>query len=425
MVSPFDKYENIPGVKVEYENGNLYSEQANLNADTKSVLLVGSAVDGPVGEVVSVRAIGGPKAAEKLFGGMLERVKVETGEVNPDTGEPIMRTVKEPHQGSLIRGMYEALAAGNEDVRLLRISGNTAKTELPAQDVNKDLEQVLGVASGNIAFSEVIGITGDSRLSNNPIQSIREKNSEGQIIKEYSGATAINNVVLSVDTSKGNETVFFKKNVLRPGNKAEVKYSVNNRTYHEVLRSDPDGKLIQDHSATNYFASEHRFFSDDIEKGHTYNVFVDGFAVNQVNSAGEWLWRVGKEDDSVEDPLRDLYTKKEYEQGGIRFTEAYMKAVEEEGYDELTSSVVVEADYFYYDEVATTLTEEYVIKGESTTYELNYTPDDNVKAFYEIGDEVFELKPITEGNPDGDYSMVYPSTHSERTKVVVKPGVVP
>lgn len=61
------------GVKVSYEDGNLYTGKQVEDSRTQAILIMGTAIDGPVGEPVSVNQIGGPKAAEKMFGGLLEK----------------------------------------------------------------------------------------------------------------------------------------------------------------------------------------------------------------------------------------------------------------------------------------------------------------------------------------------------------------
>lgn len=427
MANPLDRYENLPGVKVEYENGNLYSNQQNLDSSTKSVLILGTAVDGPVGEPVSVQDLGGPRAAERLFGGMLKREEVETGEVDPNTGQPLTKTVKVPHEGTLIRAMYEVLEAGAEDVRLLRISGKRAKTELRVHDVEKQLEQVLGLAAGNVAFSQPITLDDSGRLSTEPVGGIKELNAEGDVIKSYDTLTAINNVVRNVDVTGGYETIYFKPNVFRPGNKLEVTFNFNKRTYYEVLHNDPDGLLTQDPNQPNYFESNRKFFSDAVDLGHTMNVFVNGTLIPQINSNGEWLYRPGKEDPEVTNPLKDPYTAKEFEQGGIRFTSAYQAEVANGTYPELDSAAVVTADYFYYDETAKTVVNTFDVPGTDTTYSLDYLPkQEDFEVFYTIGENKYTLEMITEDNPNGDYSMIFPGqVAGEKAKVVVRAGAAP
>ncbi len=426
MANPMDKYSNLPGVKVEYENGNLYSDHQNLNASTKSILIMGSAIDGPVGEPVSVQSIGGPKAAEKLFGGMMKREEIETGEINPNTGEAITRSVKLPHQGNLIRAMYEVLRAGNEDVRLLRIDGKRAKTEIQVKNIDQELDQVLGVATGNTSFSKEINIKDNGRLSSIPVKSIIEQKEDGSVINEYFSQEEINGIILDVDRNPGSETVYFKPDVLRPGNKVKVNYNFNKRNYHEVTKDDDDGKLTFDPTTVNYFSSRNGFWSDDYELGHTINVFVDGTAIPQISPNGDWLWRPGKEDSSVEDPLKDMFTTKEFEQGGVRFTEAYFEEVDKDVYPEIGSSSEVYSDYFYYDEVTLDLSETYDVVGNNTTYVIDYLPlNDNLRVYYEIDGEEIELSQKTDSNPDGEYSMIYPNESGEQAKISIKAGSVP
>jgi hypothetical protein len=422
-----DKYQNLPGVKVEYEDGNLYSNQQNLQANTQSVLIIGSAVDGPVGEPVSVQAIGGPKAAEKLFGGMLKKEEIETGEIDPNTGQKIKKTVKVPHQGNLIRKMYEVLRAGNEDVRLLRISGRRAKTELHAQNVAAELTQLLGLAKGNVAFSKALSLGQDARINSNAIEYIRELMPDGTtLLREFTGS-AVNNVILNVDTTPGSETIHFAADKFRPGNKLEVKVNYSKRNYHEVTRSDADGVLTQDPTKTNYFSGTHGFWSDNVQAGHTINVYVNGIGIPQMNANGQYLWRPGKEDADVTNELTQDYTAKEFEQGGIRFTSAYQQEVQNGVYPALTAAVTVAADYFYYDETPMNHVEVVDVPGSDTTYELNYTPQaDAFRVYYELNGNQYDLTLKDAQNPNGDFTMVFPAQGSkEKVKVVVKAGAAP
>lgn len=425
MVSNFvDKYSSLPGVKVDYEDGNLYTGTQNLQANTPSITLIGSAIDGPVGEPVSVAALGGPKAAEKLFGGMLEKQEVETGEFDPSTGEKLYKTVKVPHAGSLIRGMYEALNAGNEDIRLVRVDGQRAKTELPAEDIAQALVQNLGNAAGNVAFSGAITLTSPGRLSSDPIEYIREKNAAGNIVKEYTGS-AIDHVVLSVDSTSGSEKIYFDTNKFRPGNKLEVKLGYKQRTYTAVTSTDADAVLTQDATKPKRFASTKVFWSDDLAAGHVIKVYVDGNYINQTNASGEFLFRVGNGDPSVTNPLTDLYTAKEHEAGGITFTSLYDAEVANGVYPAL-SGATVKAEFHYYSEVSVSETEEYSVPGSDTTYALDYVPTtDAFAVYFEQAGSRYNLVAST-ATVAGDYSMIFPETGSaEKVKVIIKAGVVP
>jgi hypothetical protein len=430
MANIVDKYENLPGVKVSYEDGNLYSNQQNLQTNTQSVLIIGSAIDGPVGEPVSVAALGGPKAAEKLFGGMLKKVEIETGEVkvDPVTGLDVRvtKTVKVPHQGNLVRTMYEALAAGNEDIRLLRVAGKRAKTELQAVDVAQALEQILGLAKGNVAFSKTLTMDPGGRLSSNPVEYLREKTTAGEIVREFTGAQ-LANMILNVDTTAGSEMIYFEADKFRPGNNLEVKFGYTKRNYSEVLRTDADGALTKDPTASKYFSSTKLFWSDDISLGHTINVYVDGIGIPELNGAGQRLWRVGKADPAVTNELTDELTALEYEQGGIRFTSAYDVEVTNGVYPAITPTTTGAADYFYYDEIQMTGTNEFLIPGQDTTFTLDYMPNsDSFKMFVEASGVRSELTASTTTNPNGQYTMIFPAAGStDKAKVVVKSGAVP
>ena len=419
-----NRYPNLPGFKVGFNDGNLYSDQSNLQANTQSVLILGSAIDGPVGEPVSVLQLGGVRAAEKLFGGVLKKEVIETKKIDPKTGEKIKEVVKIPHEGTLIRTMYEVLEAGNQDVRLLRIDGKSAKTELPVKDSAQQYEQFLGNASGNIAFSHSLSLETGERLNANSIEYVREKNASGNVVREVAGSGLSS--VVTVDTNKDYEAFHFAANQFRPKNTLEVKYKYSKRTYHSVLRSDEDGVLTQDPTKPNYFASVRPLWSDDVAAGHTISVYVDGSAIPQVNSKGQFLWRPGKEDPNVTNELTDYFTTTEFEQGGIRFTSAYLEEVAKGIYPELKSSSVVNADYYYYEESQLNNTVTINIPGQNTTYTLNYVPNlEEFRVYYLLNDNEYELTLKDVNNPNGDYSIIFPSSANEKAKIVINAGAAP
>lgn len=424
-MATFEQYENLPGVKVEYEDGNLYAgNQANPSA-TQSVLIIGTAVDGPVGEPVSVNAIGGPKAAEQLFGGVLERVKVE------ENGT--VRTVKVPHQGTLIRGMWEAIRAGNEDVRLLRISGRAAKSEVAAKDVNSEVTQPLTDATGNqlipgnIAFSTELNLPSDHRfLQIEKIEEFEGSDTTVAPVKTYTGSTGYD----YVDPTAGIEKVFFKKDMFRPKNTLKITYKSSKRTYVEVTRNmngvDSEstlGLLIQDTSNTNHFIAEVGNWSDDPR--HQVLVYIQDangevFTIPSVNSKGERLWRIGNGDPAVKDPLRDAITAKEYKDGGITFTSAYQEEVALGTYPALTSNVTVTVDYFYYHDNETVGTVETTVPGTEKATFLKYIPvSETLEVYYEDNGKKVTL------TPGDDYTIIYPTESGEKTTVLIKAGVGP
>lgn len=420
----FEQYENLPGVKVSYEDGNLYTGNEVQTANTQSVLIIGTAIDGPVGEPVSVNAIGGPKAAEKLFGGLLERVKVEENGV--------IKTVKVPHQGSLIRAMWEAIRSGNEDVRLLRVSGEVAKTELPAKDPNSEVLQPLADAygnqliAGNVAFSKALGLPSDQRLVKiEKVEEFEGTDTSGTPVKTFSDSTGYQ----SVDDTAGAETIYFLKDKFRPKNTIKVSYKAKKRNYTEVTRNDDGvtnpstaGVLTQDLSMTNYFGAEVGNWSDD--PLHQVNLYVidqggEVFAIPSKNASGESLYRIGKQDPNVTDELHDVTTEAEFKQGGIRFTSAYQAEVALGTYPALTN-VTVKADYFYYNDLEVVGTVTAIVPGTEKETFLNFIPESgSLEVYYENAGTKTVLE---EGI---GYTVIFPSNETEKVSIMIKSGAGP
>lgn len=423
--STFEQYENLPGVKVSYEDGNLNSGTQATESNSQSILIIGTAIDGPVGEPVSVNAIGGPKAAEKMFGGLLERVKVEQNGV--------VSTVKVPHQGTLIRSMYEAYRSGSEDVRLLRVSGRIAKTELPAKDPNSEVNQILkdvlgdSLIPGNIAFSKALSLASGTRLVNiEKVEEFAGIDVAASPLRTLTGSTGYTNV----DTTIGSETVYFAKNLYRPTNTVKISYKAKERSYTDVTHSMDGvalpstlGLLTQDPTMTNYFASQVGNWSDD--PLHTVNIFIKDAAgvVNAIpstNSSGDFLWRVGKEDPTITNELRDVTTSTEFQQGGIRFTSAYQAEVALGTYPALTASVVVTADYHYYNDVEVVGSVTQLVPGAEKVTSLNFMPVSNSLEVSYVESGVKSV--LTETT---DYTINFPSDPAGKVEVRIKSGAGP
>lgn len=424
-MATFEQYENLPGVKVDYQDGNLHSGAQTDSASTQSILIIGTATDGPVGEPVSVNAIGGPKAAEKLFGGLLERRKIE------ENGE--IKTVKVPHQGSLIRAMWEALRSGNDDVRLLRVAGSTAKTELPAKDPNSEVLEPLADSSGNqlmpgnVAFSKGLGLSANQRLVKiEKIEEFAGTDLTAAPVKTFPDASGY----LNVDATAGSETVFFAKDKFRPKNTIKVTYKASTRNYTEVSRNDDGvtnpstaGLLTQDPAMTNYFSAEVGNWSDD--PMHQANVYViDGSGnVNTIpstNASGQRLWRIGKQDAAVANELTSVITAEEFKQGGIRFTSAYQTEVGLGVYPNLTSGVTVKADYFYYNDLEVVGTATQVVPGAEKVAYLKFMPvSDSLEVHYEHNGVKHALVDGT------DFTVIFPTVSGQKVEVRVKAGAGP
>lgn len=422
MATVTDQYENLPGVKVNYEDGNLTIGAQSAGATTKSILLIGTATDGPIGEPISLASLGGPREAEKLFGGLTEKVIINDNGVD--------KTVNVPHQGSLVRSMWESYRGGNEDIRVLRLSGRQAKSEIPAKDPNSEVTQPLADASnnnfvnGNIAFNKALTLSAGERLVK--IEKVEEF--EGTDVtaapyKTFPDSTGYQNV----DTTVGMETVYFARDKFRPKNTIKVTYKTKKRTYTEVAHTADGvalpstlGLLTQDPAMTNYFTPEVSNWSDD--PMHTVNVFIKDAAgsvnaIPSVNASGEKLYRIGKEDATIVNELADSTTTKEFQQGGIRFTGAYQAEVAAGTYPALAASVQVTVDYFYYNDLEVQGEATHLVPGNEKVTFLNFTPETGTLVVYT---ELNANKVVLE--IDKDYTLLYPSTSSEKIQVMIKAG---
>ena len=515
-----EKYEHLPGVKVNYEDGNLISSNTQLQGDTNSVLIMGSAVDGPVGKVVSVSEVGGLRAAEKMYGGMLREEKREkvatlgeykasynTSQVNSTsfvvalaksamTGDPVIkesviveqngvkftpvddksnltnqtfyvdvmtgalhfseayqdlkitydvlksRTAKVPHEGNLVRGMYEAYAAGCEDIRLLRIDGKTAKTELTAKDPAQELVEKLGTATGNTAFSENItlpssGTNEEYRLvksPSNPLAAITRvvEHKEDGTTTTWTD-TDISNVVAYVDDTPGSESIDFYANVFKPGNNIEIGYEYIKRTYTYVDRLEADGTLTKVN--TNTYQSPHQFWSQDSAHFPEFAVYVEDSSgttqqVPQTNLDGTtYHWKFSA--DPVNDPNNGELPS---EDGAITFTDEYDTWANANGYPLLADIVNVYASYWYYADgtpiEGTNATDHnsdgnpdyYVAPGSPQLFELSYNPTgDSFRIYFKSGNDEFDLTETTD-SIDGDYTLDF---SGDKPKVSIEAGAVP
>lgn len=417
-------YENLSGTSVSYQDGNLYKNQQQVRANTASTLLIGSAIDGPVGEPISVNAIGGPRAAEKLFGSTVIKQRIDTGKLDPVTGDKVYRFVNMPHQGSLIRKMYEQINQGNDDVRIVRVAGRRAKTELFAKDSSRVRDEVLGKMPGNQAFDLELPISTGVVLPNG-ITKVTIKDSKNAVVRTVSGSQ-VANYVGGLRLEQGKYFVTVKQNVLSFGQLIEVEYNETKRAFTEVQLSlpdlsgkDPDRLLTRDSSAPRYFSSTKRNWSGDLNLGHTITVFVDGRMVPMIDTKGDFVYRPGKEDGTVSNPLQQTPTDLEYSQGGVRFTTAYDTLVASEGFPALGAATVVEAEFFYFTETTTSGLVDKAAVGSAPLFALKAVPETQAfSIYYEVGGAKKYLD-------TADISVQYPAGPSDIARVTLAGDAAP
>ncbi len=420
-----EQYENLPGFKVNYQDGNLAIGATSIGSNTKSLLIIGTATDGIIGEPVSVNALGGPEAAEKVFGKMTKRVQYT------QNGKPV--TVKKPHAGSLIRAMWEAYYMGCEDIRLMRVTGRKGKSEIALKNPNAEKSHPLmdgkgnNLINGNDKFTVGFTLGADERLTT--IVAIEEYEDGNPVpVKTFNGHDGYE----SAENSVGNESITFAKDKFKPGNSIKIKYDIKKRTYTEVAHTEDGvantnstkGLLIQDAVNDHYFKSEKTQWSDD--PMHTIQLFVqDGsgsvMTIPSINASGEKLFRIGEDDPSITNPLTSTQTAMEFQQGGIRFTSAYDAEVLSGTYPDITApGVRVTVDYRYYSDVVTSMEKTELIAGSDKVTILEGTPiGSSLRVYYELAGQQTDLVLGT------DYTTTISVDPAVPSKVIIVPGVGP
>lgn len=130
MAGTTNLYPNLPGHLVEFEDGGTVLRTDVTPISTDSVLLLGTAVDGPINEPVAIDMT----TVESLFG-------KETNANGVPNGSTLVKAAKQ---------LYET---GIRDIRLMRVTGSVASTKIKKDDESistvESVEEDLGVASGN------------------------------------------------------------------------------------------------------------------------------------------------------------------------------------------------------------------------------------------------------------------------------------
>lgn len=130
MANLGNMYPNLPGMLVEFKDGGSALRFNQVQASTDSLLLLGTAIDGPIMEPVAVDV----DSVEILFGSDL-------------------KSNGAPNGSTLVHAFKQAYDAGCQDIRVMRISGQQATAEIGASDVvvtsNKRKDEDLTVVQGN------------------------------------------------------------------------------------------------------------------------------------------------------------------------------------------------------------------------------------------------------------------------------------
>ena len=178
-------YPNLPGHLVEFKDGGLQLTNNPDSISGKSLLILGTAFDGPVNEPVQIDST----TVSQLFG----------SEVNKNGY---------PNGATLTKYAKQAFKNGFTDVRCMRVTGSQAYIEIP-KTISEISEEIEGIpVSGTIQGNEV---KTNMQLQHTPIIGETLKittgiNGSGTTIvansyTEYEGVIGINANVISKNTS--------------------------------------------------------------------------------------------------------------------------------------------------------------------------------------------------------------------------------
>lgn len=133
MQELFNRFPNIPGQLVEFKDGGYSARVNDAEVDTDSILLLGTAVDGPVGEAIAVDH-NDVDGVRRIFGSDVDSNGTSNG-------------------ATLFKFYKQASELGCRDIRLMRVTGTPATASVKAADkvVSEQIkhEEELGIVGGN------------------------------------------------------------------------------------------------------------------------------------------------------------------------------------------------------------------------------------------------------------------------------------
>ena len=183
-----DMYPNLPGVLAQFKDGGLVLRNEINPPATESVLLLGTAIDGPTMEPVAVDA----STVEVLFGKSVN----SNGTLNGAT---------------LVKAFEQAYSAGCRDIRVMRISGEKAGLELNMNTLTKTVEK-----------TDTKSFTADGSVGQVFEVTYNVIDEDANYVKvSINGNELLDNSGLTID---GNEIMVGGDTVLVDGDEVEITY---------------------------------------------------------------------------------------------------------------------------------------------------------------------------------------------------------
>jgi hypothetical protein len=197
---------NIPGMMVEFTDGGLALRRDLSNRSTRSVLILGTAEDGPIMTPVAVDV----DTAEAVFGKGIKANGKSNGATLP---EAFSQLYKE----------------GCRDIRMMRVSGSVASKELYCESLNSTSVEIksesLGLVGGNDEMQFTLNhglIIGDS-------------------VEVYAGGKLVEESRYSVQEGLTSSVVTLQADSVSVGLDLMIKYK-----FHTAIPEDFDGPVTVD-----------------------------------------------------------------------------------------------------------------------------------------------------------------------------------
>lgn len=126
-------YPNLPGHLVEFKDGGMQLRDTAVTGSSKSLLIIGTAIDGPVNEPVAIDV----ENVQKLFGDDVDSNGI-------------------PNGATLTKYARQAYKAGFNDIRCMRVTGSSASATIETDsNSNTELEEFISEfnAEGNKKYA--------------------------------------------------------------------------------------------------------------------------------------------------------------------------------------------------------------------------------------------------------------------------------
>ena len=133
-------YPNLPGHLVEFKDGGMQLRETAVTGSSKSLLIIGTAIDGPVNEPVAVDV----ENVQKLFGDDVNSAGI-------------------PNGTTLTKYARQAYKAGFNDIRCMRVTGSSASATIETNsNTNTELQEFISEfnAEGNKKYTVALDMTG-------------------------------------------------------------------------------------------------------------------------------------------------------------------------------------------------------------------------------------------------------------------------